>query len=106
MPSTIRLVVSGGILFLQALDFRGTRPPQLVAGTGGSKLETVAPDRAVPLRVNGAEVAKGITAITFGYVVWDKEATTKWTGTFFDDDGAAVIHCTLDDCALACKRSL
>jgi hypothetical protein len=101
MPPGVRMTVAGHIHFFQAVDFGGSRPPQLVVGTGGDNLVKVPPLSVIGTDINGRRVANSVTYSGFAYMVWDRTGNS-WTGTLFDVDGKALSHCRLLDRSLSC----
>jgi hypothetical protein len=101
MPPGVRMTVAGHIHFFQAVDFGGSRPPQLVVGTGGDNLVKVPPLSVVGSDINGHRVANSVTYSGFAYMVWDRSGN-PWIGTLFDQDGKALSHCRLVERSLGC----
>jgi Calcineurin-like phosphoesterase len=101
MPPGVRMTVAGHIHFFQAVDFGGTRAPQLVVGTGGDNLDKQPPISVVGAEINGRKVVNSMTYSGFAYMVWDR-AGNLWTGTLFDADGKALDRCRLLDRSLSC----
>ncbi len=101
MPPGVRMTVAGHIHFFQAVDFAGSRPPQLVVGTGGDNLVKVPPLSVIGADINGRRVANSVTYSGFAYMVWDRSGNS-WIGTLFDVDGKALSHCRLVDRSLSC----
>ena len=102
MPAGVRMNVSGHIHFFQAVDFGGTRPPQLVVGTGGDNLQPLPPLSVIGADINGAKVTDSVTYSGFGYMVWDR-AGSAWSGTLFDVNGRPIHHCRLVSRTLGCR---
>jgi hypothetical protein len=101
MPPGVRMTVSGHIHFFQALDFGGSRPSQLVVGTGGDNLAMAPLLSVVGSDINGRKVVNSVTYSGFAYMVWDRTGDL-WIGTLFDVDGKALNHCRLLDRSLSC----
>jgi hypothetical protein len=101
MPPGVRMTVAGHIHFFQAVDFGGSRPPQLVVGTGGDNLVMVPPLSVVGSDINGHKVVNSVAYSGFAYMVWDRTGNL-WIGTLFDVDGKALSHCRLLDRSLSC----
>jgi hypothetical protein len=101
MPPGVRMTVAGHIHFFQAVDFGGSRPPQLVVGTGGDNLVEVPPLSVIGADINGRKVANSVTYSGFAYMVWDR-SENPWIGTLFDVDGRALSHCRLVERSLSC----
>jgi hypothetical protein len=106
MPASVRMIVSGHIHLFQAVDFGGVRPPQLVVGTGGDRLDPAPPLTVVGADINGRKVIDSATYSGFGYMVWDRLDDSIWSGTLFDTDGKPLnnsnSHCRLADRLLKC----
>jgi Calcineurin-like phosphoesterase len=102
MPASVRMYVAGHIHFFQAIDFGGTRPPQLVVGTGGDNLEGKPLASVTGADVNGRTALNAVTYSGFGYMVWDRVDATTWTGVLFDISGKPINHCRLGDRTLSC----
>jgi hypothetical protein len=101
MPPGVKMTVAGHIHFFQAVDFGGSRPPQLVVGTGGDNLAMAPPLSFVGSDINGRKVIDSVTYSGFAYMVWDRTGNL-WIGTLFDVDGKALSHCRLLDRSLSC----
>jgi hypothetical protein len=101
MPAGVRMSVAGHVHFFQAVDFGGTRPAQLVVGTGGDALATMAPMSMVGADINGQRVINSVTRLGFGYMIWERSGA-EWLGTLFDVDGNTIDRCRLVDRSLNC----
>jgi hypothetical protein len=101
LPPRIQMIVSGHVHMFEALGFADGTPPQIVVGTGGTKLANQPDD---PKDVNGAPVANSFITRHFGYMLWEREAqdATRWSGTLFDQGGAPIGNCGLQGRKLAC----
>lgn len=101
----IQMIISGHIHMFEGISFAKNKPPQLVVGTGGTKLAHK-PD--IPPTINGLNVSqsKSIVEKDFGYMVWerDKKNGSKWAGILFDQSGDLLATCTLDGRDLRCKK--
>jgi len=101
MPAGVRMDVSGHIHFFQAVDFGGTRPPQLVVGTGGDNLQALPPMSLIGADINGGKVTDSVTYSGFGFMVWDR-VDSAWSGTLFDVNGRPINRCRLISRSLHC----
>jgi len=104
LPPAVKMIVSGHIHLFEALSFGDGDPPraaQLVVGTGGTELAKK-PD--VPSMINGAPVTAAHFHKGFGYMRWDRHGAL-WNGTLLDTDGNDLVHCTLSERTLACKKA-
>jgi predicted phosphodiesterase len=104
LPASVQAIVSGHVHMFEALGFGKDIPPQLVVGTGGTKLAK-APD---PLKeINGIPVASSLILKDFGYMLWERDEhdAVKWSGTLFGQDGSPVGLCRLEGRKLTCKQA-
>jgi predicted phosphodiesterase len=104
--SKIQMLVSGHIHMFEAVSFANNKPPQLVVGTGGTKLAKQ-PD--IPPTINGLNVAQSKSMVDkdFGYMLWerDKKTATKWAGTLFDQNATLLARCKLEGRDLRCAKN-
>jgi hypothetical protein len=87
----------------EALSFGDASPPrapQLVVGTGGTKLAKK-PEK--PADIDGVPVTAALMLKSFGYMTWDRDGA-NWKGALFDEDGKQLARCKLVDRELACKK--
>jgi hypothetical protein len=100
--SRVQMVVSGHIHEFEALDFGPSRPPQLVAGTGGDITEDGAPTRMThhPVEIDG-KTADLLQFARFGYLVLEREGT-GWKGAFHDLDDRVIATCLVAERRLSC----
>jgi len=103
MPDGVRMHVAGHVHFFQAIDFGESRPPQLVVGTGGDRLDNVAPMSMVGADINGKTVASSVTRLGFGYMIWQREGA-DWHGTLYDVNARPLDRCLLVVRSLSCGR--
>jgi hypothetical protein len=103
LSSNVKLNVSGHIHLFEALNFSDKRRPQLVVGTGGTKLAK-APEhldqfKDLPLK------QPSLVDAQFGYMVWTRRDNdgASWDGELFDPSGNSQIKCQLDGQGLDCK---
>ena len=101
MPAGVRMSVAGHVHFFQAVEFGGTRPPQLVVGTGGDALTTMTPMSVIGADINGKRVVSSVTRLGFGYMIWERSGA-EWLGTLFDVDGKPIDRCRLVSRSLSC----
>jgi predicted phosphodiesterase len=103
MPPAVRMSVAGHVHFFQAIDFGGTRPPQLIVGTGGDELVRMEPMSMVGTQINGKTVTNSLTRLGFGYMIWER-AGTDWAGTLYDVEAKPIDHCKLTGRSLGCGQ--
>src|SRR5262249_30923275 len=103
LPAGIKIIISGHIHMFEALNFADSSPPQLVVGTGSTRLSK-RPEE--PSEIDGVAV-KATVLKHFGYMVWDRDDRdrTTWNGVLLSEDGAAIAKCHLAERSLRCKEA-
>jgi Calcineurin-like phosphoesterase len=100
-PEGIRLILSGHIHVFEFLGFDIGYPSQLVAGIGGTNLETVPIEhRLAGEAVFGIPVNSGESRHDFGHTELNrvKKGREKgWTVDLMELDGSKALRCTLPD---------
>jgi hypothetical protein len=75
-PKGIDMILSGHIHLFEFLTFDQGRPPQLVAGDGGTEMAMAIPPKIAGLKLRGATLLSGQDAHEFGYTVLTKSGNT------------------------------
>lgn len=100
-PEGIQMIVSGHMHVFEFLAFTAGHPHQLVAGNGGTNLETAPiPQKIAWQTVFGAPVRNGETRHDFGHTELHrvKKGPAKgWTLDLMDLDGSKALSCTVPD---------
>src|SRR5262245_12065394 len=98
----VNMIVSGHIHLFEALNFADGSAPQVVVGTGSTKLAKRITKE--PSQITGSRVKVTIVK-HFGYMVWDRgdREPTIWDGTLFSEKGAPILHCQLEQKDLHCN---
>jgi hypothetical protein len=101
--SGVTLVLSGHVHDFSALSFGGSRPAQLVVGTGGDTLDL----GATPPPAAGSAPVDGLRADIFtmgrwGYFVFDRHGA-DWWGEFRDAADRVAAACRLHGRSLTCR---
>jgi hypothetical protein len=73
-PAGIDFILSGHIHLFELLTFDQKRPPQLVAGDGGTQMGMPIPARLAGVKLNGATLLSAQDAHEFGYTTLTKTA--------------------------------
>ena len=103
LPPAIDLVLAGHIHLWEVLSFTGPRPPQVVVGTGGTKLlPELRTDLVVGTEIDGEVVTDATASSTHGFVTLEPERPHDWTMTLWDALGREVAVCELADKSAAC----
>jgi hypothetical protein len=103
--SAVSMVVSGHIHHFASFDFGPSRPPQLIAGTGGDIGDAGdTPQVREETPTLDGLTAHGISFDRFGYLLMDR-AGADWVGAFRDIDDRIVATCRLHGRALDCHAA-
>lgn len=96
LPGGVRLVLSGHIHLFEWLRFAGPRPPQVVAGNGGTLLDPPITTPLSGLQIAGLPVVAGTDWDAFGFLTLDA-AGSDWLLTPYDAAGQPVSPaCSID----------
>jgi hypothetical protein len=101
-PKGIDMVFSGHTHVFELLSFNGTRPIQLVAGDGGTKLEERIPSQVKGISIQGFMIAEGESEGVYGYTLLEKKST-GWKLTLREPAGDDIVKCSLDGKDVSCK---
>ena len=93
MPA-VQLNLSGHIHAFQEQNFQSGYPPQLVVGTGGTRLDMDAPPNMAGQASSGVVVRDGLSLPEFGYVVMERQGEA-WSIVMHDPDGTVRRSCRL-----------
>ena len=99
----IDFMLSGHIHAFEALNYRDTAPPQIIAGNSGDNLDA-APEHVAGLNLGGQIVKDGMTLPGFGFLMMTKEAN-DWHIDLYRVDGTVEGHCTLANRRIDCSKS-
>jgi hypothetical protein len=99
----VALILSGHVHDFMSLSFGAVRPPQLVVGTGGDRLDI----DAAPPPAMGTATVDGMKADIFtmgrwGYFVFDRHGE-DWLGRFYDVQDRVAAVCLLRARVLSCR---
>jgi predicted phosphodiesterase len=73
-PAGIDFILSGHIHLFELLTFDQARPPQLIAGDGGTQMGMAIPARLAGVKLNGATLLSAQDAHEFGYTTLRRAA--------------------------------
>ena len=100
-PDAITAVVSGHLHRFQLVSYGAARPTQIVAGQGGSKLDTAKLSDFGGRSLMGATVATWRDRLELGFVVLDAEPG-GWKSTTYDVAGEPGVVCHLRSRDVTC----
>ena len=99
----IELVLTGHIHLGEVISFKGGRPPQMVAGTGGTLMLPRVSAKLVGMEIDGAVVEDAAVLSRHGFFTFEPESKA-WRVTFRDVDGVTRARCTLENTSFACRQ--
>jgi hypothetical protein len=104
LPRGVQLVLTGHIHLAEVLTFEGNRPPQMVAGIGGTLLLPEIDQELVGRDVAGAVLAAATIRSGHGFITFERRSS-GWAATIRDVSGRPqhAGHCRLEDKEAACS---
>ncbi len=105
LPRGIDAVLSGHLHLFEELHFADGRPPQIVAGNGGTSLSPAAYNDPTGITLAGTKVDSGVTMSDFGYFTLDRRKDGAWSGTAFDSESRPRLICAGPVRSLRCERT-
>jgi len=81
LPPAIELVLAGHLHRFQSVTFASGRPPVLIVGNGGTRLDNDRPTGPFTAPVDGVE-ARIVSENVFGYLAATLAPDGRWTGTW------------------------
>jgi hypothetical protein len=100
LPEDTRLLLGSHIHLVEALDFEGDRPSQLVIGNGGTQL---VPRVDFPDEIDGAAIVMSKVLYQFGFVTMDLGFRKSWNVRLRDVEGRAMSRCRLEGRDISCR---
>lgn len=108
-PRGITMVLSGHVHLFELLSFDAQggegRPPQLVAGDGGTMLAGPLPQRLEGVTIEGGAMVSGESRHEFGYTVLEK-SHAGWKLALKNLDGHSMLDCSIEGMKAACKQAV
>jgi hypothetical protein len=95
--------LTGHIHLGEVISFKGGRPPQMVAGTGGTLMLPRVSAKLVGMEIDGAVVEDAAVLSRHGFFTFEAESKA-WRVTFRDVDGVTRARCTLENTSFACRQ--
>jgi hypothetical protein len=98
----VSLMLSGHIHAFEALNYRGSVPPQLLAGNSGDNLDA-APSDLGGLNLSGQFVTDGIARGGFGFLLMTRN-DKNWNIEVHNADGTLAMTCTFAGGRIDCPK--
>jgi hypothetical protein len=106
LPDGIELALAGHMHMFELLSFTDGRSPQLIVGTGGTKLDKRITRRLAGITLGSATVRYGRAERAFGFVVLTPhQELGDWTATFVSPEGRAQLACEVKRAAVSCQAA-
>jgi hypothetical protein len=103
LPDGIELALAGHMHMFEVLSFEDRRSPQLIVGTGGTKLDRKITRPLAGMTLGGATVSYGRAQREFGFIVLTPRQTgADWTATFITPKGKAKLVCEVNRTGVSC----
>jgi hypothetical protein len=103
LPQQIELVLTGHIHLGEIISFKGGRPPQMVAGTGGTLMLPPITAKLIGMQIDGATVEHAAVLSRYGFFTFEPEGNA-WRVSFRDVHGTTRTRCTLENKSFACRQ--
>jgi calcineurin-like phosphoesterase family protein len=87
LPAGVQLVLTGHVHLAEVLDFSGARPPQMIAGIGGTLLLPEIGENVVGMTVDDATLTAATLTAEHGFITLEPQQD-GWTATIRNTDGA------------------
>ncbi|CAM4454080.1 MAG: hypothetical protein LEGION0398_MBIBDBAK_00034 [Legionellaceae bacterium] len=100
--SNVKMILSGHVHLFQTLNIQG-QPVQVIAGNGGSRLQTVNYSNLSGIKLNKMKVDSGINIVEFGYLTLEKSHHV-WKGFMRNKEGKILAQCQLIDQKFICDK--
>jgi len=103
-PKGVSLIVSGHVHLFEFVTLNSGRPPQLVAGDGGTLMAAPIDSPAAGTVVRGASVTGSESQHKWGYTLLVREKDS-WTLTLENHQHEALVSCDVLGASSTCKAS-
>jgi predicted phosphodiesterase len=103
LPSQVQLVLTGHIHLAEVLSFTGERPPQMIAGIGGTKLMPDLTKEIVGTALDGELISHSTIDSTHGFIMFARRAHHAWEFILHNAVGEEVRVCRLASKSAICS---
>jgi hypothetical protein len=101
-PAGYRLILSGHVHLFEYVSVDHGRPPQLVAGDGGTQLDVPIEISMKGTQIRGATVAGSRSRQEFGYLLFTK-ARNHWKLELKNQRRETLLHCAVPGSSESCE---
>lgn len=103
-PKNFDLILSGHIHLFEYVSVDGGRPPQIVAGDGGTQMDVPIEISVKGASIRGATVNGGRMKEQFGYTMLTKEGK-RWHLELKDRAAKVLVTCTVPESSESCQTA-
>jgi hypothetical protein len=103
-PKDFSLIISGHVHLFEYVSVDSGRPPQLVAGIGGTQMDVPIERSMKGTAIRGARVSGSRIGEKFGYIVLNKEGT-NWHLEMKDQQQKVLVTCTVPGSSESCQSA-
>jgi predicted phosphodiesterase len=101
-PQGIDMILSGHTHLFEVLSYGSRRPIQIVAGDGGTNLDSPLPEKVNGMDVDGAIVTAGENQRQFGYLLFSKSAN-GWNLALKSPENRSLAACRIQGREASCQ---
>jgi len=103
-PTDFSLIISGHVHLFEYVSVDSGRPPQVVAGIGGTQMDVPIETSVKDTTVRGARVSGSRIREKFGYILLSKEGK-HWRLEMKDQQQKVLITCTVPGSSESCQSA-
>ena len=103
-PKNISLILSGHIHLFEYVSVDNGRPPQIVAGDGGTQMDVPIEISVKGATIRGATINGGRIKEKFGYTLMTKEGK-YWRLELKDQNAKVLVTCTVPESSESCQSA-
>ena len=103
-PKDFSLIISGHVHLFEYVSVDQGRPPQLVAGTGGTQMDVPIQISMKGTAIRGARVSGSRIREKFGYIVLNKDGN-HWNLEMKDQQQKVLVTCTVPSSSESCQSA-
>jgi hypothetical protein len=98
-PKNLGMVLAGHQHIFRATTFADHRPPQIIAGNGGTMLDTdpAAETKGTAMDAGSTNLEAVATFQDFGFLLFEQDGAHSWTAKMYDRSGNPRVICRAHD---------
>ncbi len=103
LPAGVQLVLTSHIHVAEVLSFTGDRPPDIVVGTGGTKLLPAVTEGLEGTLIDGEYVTHGTMLSRHGFFTFRPRGRNAWRANILGEIGQLLARCRLANKEAICR---